>query len=41
MTAVFEKDLQSAIPYTHAMWKQRRLVERLSETLLLPIKSQL
>lgn len=41
MTAVFEKDLQSATPYTYQMWKKRPLVERLSEILILPIKSQL
>lgn len=41
MTAVFEKDLLSAKPYTLAMWKERPWVERLSEMFLLPIKSQL
>lgn len=41
MTAVFEKDLLSAKPYTLAMWNERPWVERLSEMFLLPIKSQL
>lgn len=41
MTAVFERDLLDAEPYSLARWKQRPLHERLFETLLLPIRSQL
>jgi cardiolipin synthase len=41
MTKVFEKDLQSAVPYTLAMWKRRPLGEKLVEKLLRPIRSQL
>ncbi|GAB2516670.1 phospholipase D-like domain-containing protein [Lysobacter humi (ex Lee et al. 2017)] len=41
MGEVFERDLESATPYTHAMWKRRPWTERLSEMFLLPIKSQL
>jgi len=41
MTAVFEKDLLAAKPYSLALWQNRSLLERLSEMILLPIKSQL
>ena len=41
MTAIFENDLRSCEPYTHTMWRNRRWSERLSEMILLPIKSQL
>lgn len=41
MTGVFEQDLKSATPYTYDMWKNRPWVEKVSEVLLLPIKSQL
>jgi cardiolipin synthase len=41
MTAVFENDLKSATPYTYAMWNDRPWKERMSEMVLLPIKSQL
>ncbi len=41
MTAVFENDLRSAKPYSYAMWKKRPWIERMSEILILPIKSQL
>ena len=38
---VFESDLKSAKPYTHEMWEQRPLKEKLAERLLWPIRSQL
>jgi cardiolipin synthase len=41
MTAVFELDLRDATAFTYAMWLDRPLRERLTETLILPIKSQL
>ncbi|HVR30472.1 MAG TPA: phospholipase D-like domain-containing protein [Thermoanaerobaculia bacterium] len=41
MTAVFEADLARARRYTHAMWQQRPLREKLAEKLVWPIKSQL
>lgn len=41
MTAVFERDLEDAEPYDYDTWKRRTLGEKLMETLLLPIKSQL
>ncbi|TBR10181.1 MAG: cardiolipin synthase B, partial [Lysobacter sp.] len=41
MTETFERDLQSSTPYSYLMWKNRPWSERLSETVLLPIKSQL
>lgn len=41
MTAVFEKDLQSAEPYTYEEWKDRPWHERATEMVVLPIKSQL
>lgn len=41
MTEVFEADLKPTIRYTHAMWEQRPLKERLIEKFILPIKSQL
>lgn len=41
MTSIFEADLAQARPYTLAMWRKRPWTERLSETFLLPIKSQL
>lgn len=41
MLAVFEQDLAHSTAYTYAMWEARPLRERLFETLLLPIKSQL
>jgi cardiolipin synthase len=41
MTAVFEADLLAAEPYSLAHWKNRPLREKLSEIILLPIKSQL
>jgi len=41
MTRVFENDLLSAKPYSLAVWLNRSLLEKLSEIILLPIKSQL
>lgn len=41
MTAVFERDLRDATAFSYAMWQARPLSERLAETLILPIKSQL
>lgn len=41
MADVFESDLKSAEPYTHEMWEQRPLKEKLAERLLWPIRSQL
>jgi len=41
MTTVFEEDLLSAEAYSYTHWKSRPLRERLSEKILLPIKSQL
>lgn len=41
MTAVFERDLRDATAFTHAMWLARPFRERISETLILPLKAQL
>ncbi len=41
MTAVFESDLKPTKPYTHDLWMKRPLREKLTEKILLPIKSQL
>ncbi|WP_292256705.1 phospholipase D-like domain-containing protein [Marinospirillum sp.] len=41
MTAVFEDDLLSAKSYSLTRWNKRPLREKLSELILLPIKSQL
>ena len=41
MTAVFERDLANAKPYTHEQWLARPWREKLAERVLLPIKSQL
>lgn len=41
MTAVFELDLRDATAFSYAMWQARPLRERLAETIILPIKSQL
>ena len=41
MTAVFEADLLAAEPYSLARWNSRPLREKISEKILLPIKSQL
>ncbi|WP_275096833.1 phospholipase D-like domain-containing protein [Sedimenticola hydrogenitrophicus] len=41
MTAVFEADLLAAESYSLARWESRPLREKLSEKILLPIKSQL
>lgn len=41
MTAVFEADLLTAQAYSIAQWQSRPLSEKLSEMILLPIKSQL
>ena len=41
MTEVFEADLKPTVLYTHQMWKDRPLREKLAEKFILPIKSQL
>jgi cardiolipin synthase len=41
MTAVFEADLLNAEPYSLERWRTRPLSEKLSEKILLPIRSQL
>lgn len=41
MTAVFEADLLAAEPYSLARWNSRPFREKISEKILLPIKSQL
>ncbi len=41
MTDVFEEDLKPTVQYTHAMWENRPLKEKLFEKFILPIKSQL
>lgn len=41
MTAVFEADLLAAESYSLARWKSRPLREKVSEKILLPIRSQL
>ena len=41
MTRVFERDLEQARRYTHEAWQKRPWTEKFTETVLLPIKSQL
>lgn len=41
MIRVFEADLSDGTPYTYQMWCNRAWSERIVETVLLPIKSQL
>lgn len=41
MTRVFESDLEAGLAYTHQMWIKRPWSERLMETVLLPVKSQI
>ncbi len=41
MTAVFERDLQQAKPYTYEEWLARPWHEKLTEAVVLPLKSQL
>lgn len=41
MTKVFEADLLRAELYSFAEWKSRPLREKISEEIVLPIKSQL
>lgn len=41
MTATFEKDLLHSDPYTWEEWRDRPLRERISEQLILPMRSQL
>ena len=41
MTEVFEADLKPTVRYTHEMWQQRPLKEKLFEKFVLPLKSQL
>ena len=41
MTRVFERDLEQARRYPHEAWQKRPWTEKFTETVLLPIKSQL
>ena len=41
MATVFENDLRHSTLYTHQMWQQRPLKEKLMEKFVLPLKSQL
>jgi cardiolipin synthase len=41
MTDVFESDLKPTKRYTYQTWKKRPLKEKLFETFILPLKSQL
>jgi len=41
MTEVFEKDLASAVQYSHEMWERRPLREKLAEKFVRPLRSQL
>jgi len=41
MTAVFDSDLKPTKRYTYQTWKKRPLKEKLFETFILPLKSQL
>jgi cardiolipin synthase A/B len=41
MAVVFENDLRHSTLYTHQMWQQRPLKEKLMEKFVLPLKSQL
>ncbi len=41
MTSTFERDWADGDPYTLAMWKDRPWTQKLAETVLIPIKSQL
>jgi len=41
MTEVFEKDLLQAKEYSHKMWEDRPMKEKLAEKFVLPFKSQL
>ena len=41
MTDVFERDLKLTRRYTYQSWKKRPLKEKLTETFILPLKSQL
>jgi cardiolipin synthase len=41
MTEVFERDLAQSTPYTLQRWQSRPLREKLFETFILPIRSQL
>jgi len=41
MTAVFQQDLQSAMPYSAANWRRRSWRERVAEGLVMPLRSQL
>jgi cardiolipin synthase len=41
MTDVFESDLKPTKQYTYQTWKKRPLKEKLFETFILPLKSQL
>ena len=41
MTAVFERDWADGEPYTYAMWEDRPWRQKVAETVLRPLKSQL
>lgn len=41
MTRVFEADLKQAKRYDFAMWKARPMKEKLMETIVMPVRSQL
>ena len=41
MLKVYEADLAHTTPYTYAMWRDRPLSSKLSEAILIPIRSQL
>ena len=41
LTEVFEADLEPTVNYTYSMWKNRSLRQKVAETVLVPIKSQL
>jgi cardiolipin synthase len=41
MTTVFEDDLTRAVRYTYELWRQRPWTEKLVETVIQPIRSQL
>jgi cardiolipin synthase len=41
MTAVFERDLECSVRYTHQRWQRRSWAQKVAEVVLLPIRSQL
>ena len=40
MTEAFERDLEHAVQYDHAMWQRRPLRQKLAEKLVRPVRSQ-